>query len=349
MPEASSDTAVRVGTLSEAEAPRWDAFVERCPEATFCHRAGWEEVIRRAFGHETCYLYAERGGQIEGVLPLARIKSWLFGHSLVSVPFCVYGGIAAETDAAREALDGAAQRRAAALGVDHLEYRHRAPRHPEWPTLGLYATFRKPLAPEVEANFSAIPRKQRRMVRQGVKAGLSSAWESDLDRFFAVYARSVHRLGTPVFPRRYFRLLAEVFGDDCRVLSVGHKGKPVASVLAFYFRDEVLPYYGGGLPAAREVAGYDFLYWELMRRACEAGYRVFDFGRSKRGTGAYHFKRNWGFEPQPLHYEFALYRRSEVPQRHPLNPRYQRAIRLWRRLPLPVANAIGPYVARNLG
>jgi FemAB-related protein (PEP-CTERM system-associated) len=126
-------------------------------------------------------------------------------------------------------------------------------------------------------------------------------------------------------------------------------GRPLSSVLSFYFRDEVLPYYAGDAEAARELAANDFKYWELMRRAAARGYRLFDFGRSKVGTGSFSFKKNWGFVPQPLSYEYRLYRRDEVPQNNPLNPKYRAFIALWRRLPRPVANALGPHIVRNLG
>ena len=138
------------------------------------------------------------------------------------------------------------------------------------------------------------------MVRKGIKAGLQSAIDDDVERFFSAYSASVHRLGTPVFSKRYFRILKQVFGADCEILTVTRDGQLVASVLSFYFRDEVLPYYGGGTAAARELAGNDFMYWEVMRRACERGIRVFDYGRSKRGTGSFDFKKR-GFEPEPLH------------------------------------------------
>lgn len=340
---------IEVTQLTARDHVRWDDFVEGCADATFCHRAGWQTVIEQAFGHQTCFLMAERDGRIEGVLPLARVKSLLFGDSLVSLPFCVYGGIAATSEDAAEALDSAAQAHAAECAVDHLEYRHIRPVHPDWPTKDLYVTFRKAIEPDVEANMQAIPRKQRRMVRQGIKAGLHSAFEDNTDTFFDIFAQNVHRLGTPVFSKRYFETLRQVFGDDCRILTVRRGDEPVATVMTFYFRDEVLPYYGAGMPVARDVAGYDFLYWELMRRSCEAGYRWFDYGRSKQGTGSYSFKKNWGFEPTPLYYEFQLHQGKEVPDTNPLNPKYQTAIRLWQRLPLPVANWLGPRIVRNLG
>jgi len=346
---APAPEAVRVQELQPADFPRWDEFVSGCPEATFFHRAGWKTVVERAFGHRTKFLYAEAGGRIEGILPLAEVKSILFGHALVSLPFCVYGGVAAGSERARRLLDEAAVALAEEWRVDHLEYRSLAPRHSEWAHTDLYVTFRKAIDREVERNLNEIPRKQRAMVRKGIKAGLKSEIDEGVERLFPAYADSVHRLGTPVFSRRYFEILREVFGSDCEVLTVTRDGELIASVMSFYFRDEVLPYYGGGTEHAREVAGNDFMYWELMRRACERGIRVFDYGRSKRGTGSFDFKKNWGFEPQPLHYEYRLFRGKRVPEHNPLNPKYRLFIKLWRQLPLPLANLIGPHIVKSLG
>jgi FemAB-related protein (PEP-CTERM system-associated) len=195
----------------------------------------------------------------------------------------------------------------------------------------------------------AIPRKQRAMVRKGIKAELASEIDDGVERFFSVFADNVHRHGTPALPKRYFALLQEIFGNDCEIMSVVKDGQVLSSVLSFYFRDEVLPYYAGDTLAARAVAANDFKYWELMRRACERGIKMFDYGRSKRGTGPFDFKKNWGFEPQPLHYEYQLHRAQAVPDTNPLNPKYRLFIKLWQRLPLSVANAIGPHIVRNLG
>lgn len=348
--EASgSSAAVTVRSLELEDLKRWDAYVMTHPDATFFHRAGWRRVIEGAFGHRTHYLLAERDGDLVGVLPLAEIKSRLFGHSLGSLPFCAYGGILADNDAAYRALDEAAQALALKLQVGALECRNQVAQHAHWPTKDLYVTFKKAIEPEVEANLNAIPRKQRAMVRKGIKAGLVGEIDTDTTRFFEAYSASVHRLGTPVFSRKLFRLLKEEFGDDCEVLTITLNGEVVASVMSFYFRDEVLPYYGGGTDAARAVAGNDFMYWDLMRRACERGLRVFDFGRSKRGTGSFDFKKNWGFEPTPLYYEYFLVKDTAVPEINPLNPKYRLFIQAWKKMPLALANLIGPHIVKNLG
>jgi FemAB-related protein (PEP-CTERM system-associated) len=329
---------------------RWDDFVARCSTATFFHRIGWKSIVENVFHHRTHYLLAERGDEIVGVLPLAEIKSRLFGHALVSLPFAVYGGAAAVDEATHSALIEAAVWTARGLGVQHLELRNRAPQMAEWPRQDLYVTFRKEILPDVEANMLAIPRKQRAMVRKGIQRGLVTEIDAGVDRFFDLYADNVHRHGTPAFPKKYFEALVHTFGSDCETqIVLSPQGKPVSGVLTFYFHDEVLPYYAGDVPAARELAANDFKYWELMRRACERGYKLFDFGRSKCGTGSFDFKKNWGFEPEPLHYEYQLLRTDRIPQNNPSNPKYRVFISMWRRLPRGVANMLGPHIVRHLG
>ena len=344
-----STPAVGVRPFRAEDAGRWDDFVEACPAGTFFHRARWQRVIERAFGHRTHYLLAERGGVVTGVLPLTHVRSALFGSSLISNAFAVYGGPVAADEESRRALDAAAVRLMQELGVPVLEMRSTADR-PGWlAKTGLYATFRKPLLPLVAANMKAVPRKQRAMIRKGIQNGLRSEVDAGVDRLHRVYAESVRNLGTPVFAKSYFRILTEEFGECCDIVTIISDGEAVAAVLNFYFRDEVLPFYGGGVPAARALAANDFMYWEVMRRACERGCRVFDFGRSKTGTGPYAFKHNWGFEPTPLCYEFRLAAGHKLPDLNPLNPKFRLLVAGWKRLPLPLATRLGPMIVKGIG
>lgn len=342
----------RVKLMQPGDTVRWDAFVRTCPQATFFHSAGWQQVIEQAFGHRTWFFYTEEQGEVTGVLPLAEMKSRLFGHALVSLPFCVYGGVAADSGDARAKLLAAAGSLAVELGVGHLELRSQVrmfAQDPSWCGRELYYTFQRAIGADNAANLQAIPRKQRAVVRKAIAHGLASRVDSDAARFFPLFARSMHRLGTPVFPRRYIELLQEVFGRDCEVLVVEDGGRPVSGVLSFYFRDQVIPYYAGAADAARACGANDFMYWRLMEDAAARGCRLFDFGRSKAGTGAFDFKKNWGFTPEPLGYEYKLFAARSLPDNQPLNPRYRALIATWKRLPLPLANLIGPVVARHLG
>ncbi len=350
---------VKVRLLDDAARPAWDAFAASQAHGTFFHRAAWAGVFRDAFGHAPHYAMAEQDGAVVGVLPLVHVKTRLFGNSLMSSPFCVYGGPLAASREASLALEAHTAALMAESGAASAEYRllHPLPEgwltEADWQTRGdLYVTFRREIAGDDDANMKAIPRKQRAVVRKGIERGLSSTVRTDasgVDALHAIYAESVRNLGTPVFSRRYFRLLAEVFRGSMDVVTISDGGTPVSAVMNFYDRDEVLPYYGGGTAAARGCHANDFMYWEVMRRAAARGVRLFDFGRSKAGTGAYAFKKNWGFVPAPLGYRYRLRPGAALPDHNPLNPKYRLFIAAWKRLPLPVANLIGPHVVRGIG
>ncbi|HEU4726011.1 MAG TPA: FemAB family XrtA/PEP-CTERM system-associated protein, partial [Candidatus Eisenbacteria bacterium] len=202
--------------------------------------------------------------------------------------------------------------------------------------------------PTADENMAAIPRNQRRSIRIALKNGLTSEVGRDelLDPFFDLYSQSVRNLGTPVFPRALFANLMDAFGADARILVVRREGRPVSAVLTFFFRDEVLPYYGGAKREEFQYAVNDFMYWSLLGYGMEQGYKIFDFGRSKKGSGSYDFKRHWGFEPTPLHYQYRLVRQSTVPDLSPRNRQFSAAIEVWKRMPLWLSRRIGPALVR---
>lgn len=341
---------IAVRLAGAADEPAWEAFVAACPQATFFHRFGWQRVLQKAFGHRCHFLLAEEAGRITGILPLAEVRSRLFGYKLASLPFCVYGGIAAQCSAAAQALRAEACALATRLGVDALELRNLEPSGSNWPVKELYYTFRKAITADNDANLKAIPNRQRAMIRKGINEGLEGEDVAGTERLFRVYAESVRNLGTPVFSRRYLDCLRQEFGEDCRVLMIRQGDDDVAGVMSFYFRNEVLPYYGGSVARARSIRGCNhFMYWDLLRRSAEEGITSFDFGRSKRDTGPFEFKKHWGFEPQPLPYEYFLVNSDQVPDVNPNNPKYRMLVNAWQRLPLPIANLLGPPLARSLG
>jgi FemAB-related protein (PEP-CTERM system-associated) len=338
-----------VKELDTSSYGRWNDFVMSRTGTSFFHLAAWRDVIEKSFGHKTYYLYIENNGVIEGIYPLGHVKSRLFGNSLISLPFCVYGGAVADNDQALEKLEQAAHKLACDLKVDYLETRNISELGNAWHEKDLYVTFRKAIEADHDANMNAIPRKQRAMVRKGLANGMTFEIDPETARFYDAYAESVRNLGTPVFGKRYFQNLKETFGNQCEILTVLRQGKVIGSVMSFYFKDEVLPYYGGGTMLARELKGNDYMYWQVMSRAADRGCRVFDYGRSKQGAGSYSFKKNWGFEPQPLHYGYKLVCAGTIPDISPMNPKYQLFIMCWKQLPLVISNKVGPYLSRNLG
>jgi FemAB-related protein (PEP-CTERM system-associated) len=328
----------------------WDAFVRDHPQATAFHLSAWGRAIEKTFGHKAYYLAAMRGQDIVGIVPLIHVTSRLFGNSLTSNAFASYGGPLVISDDADAVLDGAAWSLAEKFGIKTLEYRNQQRLRPDWVSKSeTYATFKRSLATSSDENLKAIPGKQRAEVRKSMDKNLTTLIDRNIDRHHSVYAESVRNLGTPVFPKTLFRNLLETYGDEANILTVMHEDKPVASTLSFYFRNEVSPYYVGGIKLARSLRANDHMYWQLIEHATARGCTSFDFGRSKLGTGTFAFKKNWGFKPTPLHYEFKLAPGAEMPDINPLNPKYKAMVAIWQRLPLPLANIIGPFVSRALG
>jgi len=346
----SDDAPIVIRPATDADASAWDAYVLAAPEGTFFHRFAWGRLLHEIFGLDPHPFVAERAGRIAGVLPLFHQRSLLFGRALISSPFCVEGGPLADDAAVTAALDGAALALMAELKVPVLEYRCRKASRPGWVAKrDLYATFARPLAADDDENLKAIPRKQRAVVRKTLSGTLTGDAEDGVDVLFRVYSESVRNLGTPVFPKRWFAALRQAFGGDCDVVVIRDGGEAVSAVLNFYHNGTVLPYYGGGTAAARRSGANDLLYWEVMRRASRRGCRRFDFGRSKAGTGAFAFKKNWGFEPGWLEYEYKLAPGAELPEKNPNNPKYALMISAWKKLPLPLANFLGPFLIGGLG
>lgn len=351
---------VRTARLADPQdRARLTAWLAGRADGTAFHSIAWGEAVARSTGHDFLALVAEGSdGSITGYVPLHAVHSPLFGRAMVSAGFAVDGGIIAIDRASARALADAAWQQAERYSAPTLELRGGwLPDDPHWTIKAdAHAGFIADLVPESadadQKQLERVPRKQRAEVRKGLTNDLVvRTGRSPLDRqqHYAVYAESVRNLGTPVFPRALFEAVLDGLGDDADILTVLHNDVPVASVLNLYHRGTVMPFWGGGVWAARGLRANDVMYYTLMNHARRRGCARFDFGRSKVGSGAFAFKKNWGFEPAPLSY--GIRNADGQPPRdvNPLSPRYRLQIALWQRLPLSVANRLGPLIANGLG
>ena len=349
-PFALASESIRPVDLRQPdEAARIEGFVAEAGGSVF-HRPAWLRAVERGTGQRARGLVAERGGVLTGWLPLSEVHSPVFGRLLASSGFAVEGGVIADREGTAIALCRAAEEYAVRLSCTTVELRGGAAPEDWHSRTDSHCGFVAPLLAQDDAQLLAIPRKQRAEVRKGLENDLEvtiGIGPRDRADHYAVYAASVRNLGTPVFPRTLFDAVLDSLDAD--ILTVRHQGKPVASVLSFYHGDLVLPYWGGGTHAARSLRANDRMYFELMRHARMQGCERFDFGRSKTGSGAWAFKKNWGFEPEPLSY--SSWNAPGMPPRDadPTSDRHAARIALWRRLPLAVANRLGPPIARGLG
>lgn len=349
-PAAGIAAAVRAADLADpAESARIDAFVAAHPEGNIFHRPQWSRAVACGTGQAARYLIAERAGTLVGCLPLTEIRSSLFGRALVSAGFGTGGGILGE---GAEPLARAGWALAQRLGCATAELRG-GPIPAGWAEAGgVYADFGRALPADEEALLVSIPKRQRAEVRRAMAAGLETSSGTDRrhrDAHFRVYAESVRNLGTPVFPRALFEAALDEFGGEADIVIVWREGRPLATMLNFYFKGTCQPFWGGGTFAARAVHANDLVYFEVMRRAIARGFTRADFGRSKVGTGAYARKRIWGFAETPLVYGVRTADGERPREVNPLDPQYRRKIAAWQRLPLWLANRLGPPIARGLG
>jgi len=344
--------ALRVERASQQDAAQWDRYVAARQDASFFHRFGWGTAVNAAYGYESLYLAAKRGADIVGVLPLIDVKSRLLGRSLISTAFTVGGGPVGDDHETARALADEAVRLGEDRRVKYVKLRSDHAALDGWSRKGgSHASFKMPLPADENEHLSLFPKRRRAEVKKALaaehKGVLRCYVGDDLDRFYALYAWSLRRLGTPIFPKRYLKALMDAFPGETELSFADFEGKPAAALLSFYDKDRVYPYYVGGAPCARGARAHEMLYWSLMRRAALRGATTFEFGRSKVNSGPYRFKKLWGAEAQPVVYRYKLVRSECAPNVSPANPKFSLLAKLWTHLPLFAANRVGPLLAPN--
>jgi len=341
--------SLSVGFLTASDESAWDAYVARHPLASPFHLAAWKHAIEQTFGYRPLYLFASDSSRgMAGVLPLFLVDTVLTGRVLISTPFAVYGGILAESPEAHAALVAELRRLAESLRVQYVELRNAFPEQcAGFSPVDRYVTFTQPVSPMSDDELLAtVHKKTRNMVRKALKSPYSWRPAPSLDHFYRLLANNYRRLGTPVFPRSFFERLLAGFGPLADVREILLEDRVAAVAFNFLFAGSMHTYYAASDPGCLAQAPNNYMYFEFLRWAGHNRFHVFDFGRSKKGTGTFEFKRHWGTTLRELPYEILLVTRKRLPNFSPQNPKFELAIRAWRRLPLPVANALGPRLVR---
>jgi len=328
----------------------WDRFVMECEEGTVFHLTRWLDLIRVNFKHKPYCLFRMRDQEITGVLPLVHVKSPFLGSVLVSTPYAVYGGILArEHEDAIHLLEVAGDL-AKRLNTKYIEFRNLGEKRLDLPSTDLYHTFIKEIPETEEECLTFIPRKARAAARHGrdkfnLKFVEDNRAVDDLYELFVLNKRS---LGSPVFSRRYFRSIMDIFDGRVFVHCVLHEENIVSAVMSFTHNDTILPYYSGSDKKFERLNTNNFQYWQLMAWACKRGLRSFDFGRSRKDTGAFHFKTNMGFPSRELNYQYYFPKEIKIPSLNPSNPKMNLPKKILQKIPLGLAKMVGPILVRHI-
>jgi FemAB-related protein (PEP-CTERM system-associated) len=342
---------VNVVPITDGDAARWRDYVAPNANASLYHDYRWRRVIERAFKRETHYLAAvDTHGSVRGVLPLARLKSPVFGDFLVSLPYFNYGGVLADHVTAVDALRRAAEELAQEAGVDHVEYRHVSDVWPDAPKRTDKVAMLLPLPADTAALDKRLGSKVRAQIKRPLKEGakVEHGGVECVDAFYEVFAHNMRDLGTPVYAKRFFAEIAATFPDEVRIFVVRLAEKPVAAGFVLRHRDRAEIPWAASLRDANRIGVNMLLYGRILEWCVEQGVGTFDFGRSTIDAGTYRFKRQWGAEPVQLYWHYWLPPGRELPQIRPDNPKYRMMVSLWQRLPVPVATALGPHIVKNI-
>jgi len=328
----------------------WDAYVEACPDAVNYHRWIWKRVIEETFGHAGYYLAAVTDGVIRGVLPLVEIRSRLFGHFMVSVPFFSHGGVLADTVEARTGLLAKAEELGRELCVRHIELRQGRECESGWRLENSKVVMGLPLPASVDELMGSFAGKLRNRIRHSEKQGfeLRVGGVEAVQDFYSIFAVNMRYLGTPVYPRDWFENICRRVPDRVRVLTAWEGDRAMAASFVIGFRDTLEVPWSASLPDSRKRYSAMWLEWKMLEWAMDNGYRWMDLGRSTPGSSSYDFKRQWTKHERPLHWYYWLAPGVPLPGLRKENPRYRWATQAWRRLPLAITNRLGPRIVRSI-
>jgi len=315
------------------------------------HDYRWGKIIEECFGHKYNILFSEnKEGKVNGVLPLVHMKSFSFGNFFVSMPFFNYGGVCAEDDSTQNLLIEEAIRIAKDRKVHHIEFRQEKSLNNGFPEKTSKVSMRLDLPGSSDDLWKSFPSKMRNKIKVPQKAGMIAriGGIDELESFYDVFSENMRDLGTPVYPKRFFRNILEEFPMNTWICSVYMRDIPVASGFLAGFKNRLEIPWASSIRKHNRLRPNTLLYWSCLKFACEKGYTVFDFGRSTIDENTYIFKEQWGAIPTPMIWSYWLRNEEEMPDITPRNRKYHLAIGIWKKLPLSVTRILGPRIIRNI-
>ena len=328
-----------------------DDFVKNSHISNLYHDYRWGKIIEKCFRHKYHVLISENfDGRINGILPFVHMKSWSFGNFIVSMPFFNYGGVCAEDESTQNLLIAEAIRIAKDLNVHHIEFRQEHSFNNGFPEKTSKVSMRLNLPGSTEELWKSFPSKLRSQIKVPQKAGMIAriGRVEELDSFYDVFSENMRYLGTPVYPKNFFRNILEEFPTNTWICSVYLEGIPVASGFLAGFKNRLEIPWASSLREHNRLSPNMLLYWSCLRFACDKGFSVFDFGRSTVEESTYRFKKQWGAEPTPMIWSYWIQDGGKIPDITPRNRKYHFAIGIWKKLPIPMTQILGPRIIRNI-
>jgi len=348
--EKNTKDGIHIRQYTKDEAAAWDKYLLNHSEGNFYQRYGWKDINKRNFGHDCYFMGAEQGGELAGLFPIVFIKSHIFGKILSSMPFVNYGGLCSDNPNITEALLSEAKNLTIKSNADFLEIRALELLSEDLPSTQHKISMTLDLDAEADNIWNNFKSKHRTNIRRVYKNDISvkQGRHELLDTFYQLMAESWKGLGTPIYKKKYFKDILDTFPQETKIFIAYQGDTPIATAFNGYYKGVVEGMWAGTLPEYRRIQPNYVLYWEMIKDACENGYKHFHLGRSTADTGAESFKKKWNAYAKQLHWQYILNKSDDIPQLNVNNPKFQLAIKVWSKLPLSVTTAIGPLIAKSI-
>jgi FemAB-related protein (PEP-CTERM system-associated) len=341
---------IKIRVAQDSDSIRWDEFLIRHDDSNFYQKFAWKKVIEENFRHKCFFLIAEQNEEVKGVFPLVFISSMLFGKMMCSMPFVNFGSIASESSEISDQLIAYARKLTEDNDADYLEIRSLTSVSDQLPTSLHKISMSLDLDPDPDTLWNNFKSKHRTNIRRVYKENIhvKQGRHELLDDFYELMAESWKFLGTPIYRKKLFRDILDNFPEDTRIFIAYQGDTPIATAFNGHFKQTIEGMWAGSLPSFKRLQPNYVLYWEMMKDGCETGFRHFHLGRSTTGSGAEDFKKKWNAYPRQLYWQYILNNLEEIPQLNVKNPKYEMAIKVWRKLPLSLTKVLGPLISPSI-
>lgn len=344
--EISNQAKIDVDTVNA-----WDNYVEKHPEGKLYHLSAWATLIKETFGHENYYFYSSTPDQkIDGLIPLIRLKSRLFGDYFVSQPYFNYGGAIGDSTDIENNLISHTCDIAKQLNTSHIEFRDSKERQNDYPVKTDKVNMILELPENEEVLWKDLGSKRRAQIKRPLRENptIHIGHKELLSDFYQVFAENMRDLGTPVYSKYFFNQILKRFSDNAALIVIRINNEPVGAGFLIGYKGTLEIPWASTLRKTNNISINMLMYWEILKYAIQQNYAYFDFGRSSVDSGTYRFKKQWGAQPQQLYWHYWLREGEALPALNPNNPKYKLAINTWKKLPISLTKIIGPNIVKNL-
>ncbi len=345
-------SAVKVYSLEDVNDKLWKDYIKTQTMTNYSHDLRWKKVIEKSFNFKSFYQLALRDKNVSGIFPLFLVKSIIFGKQLVSVPAANYGGIIASDDESFNALLEKGKKIVKKKNPRFLQIRSISKEdnfNYSLPFDDSYVTTRIKIDIPEDIILKNARHKIVQEIQKAEKSGVKSSFDKDyFDEFYKIYTHSMHRLGTPPYSKKYFRNILDIFNNDSYLLTCIYNNKVISSNIGVIFNNTIFSIVSGSLKEYRYLKSDTYFCWKTILYAKERRLKIYDMGRSLKGSGVAFFKSHWKGEEIGLKYYYFLNKARKIPKRNPNSRFYKILSKIWQMMPEKSTNKIGSAIIKGL-